>query len=390
MTSATNPGTPTRSSAGRTSPLTSLIEYFTLRRDGELVARVDERARRAIADALALGRQRSDAADTLWANGHTAEGLRLAGSALDATLTAAPTLARSLQLDAAVAPAPPVTEAAAEDPTSAADAELEVDAEAEVDAAAEVDAEAAPAAPVARVEAPVVDERALRATVLRARGASDKEIETIEAARAAFHAASLPLLDAEISPAHGDLYQQVTHARHTADRRLASAALDRRALVFTRVARTASAVLLAVGALTATYFLTRKPEYTVHASAVWADAPAYDQDKAVDGRTDTWWLVPDGQPGWLEVRFSSPHHIERVRMLNTSNAPHHDRGTNQYRLELYGEDGQVLRSIDGDIPFRPDPQWVEQQVDLDGVMRIRFVVVSHHRTSAGLSELEWQ
>src|SRR5688500_3756624 len=70
------------------SPGQAIAEYFTLRRARALESKIGDDVRKPLADALALGRQRAEAAEVLWSSGHLAEGLRLALEALDTTVGA--------------------------------------------------------------------------------------------------------------------------------------------------------------------------------------------------------------------------------------------------------------------------------------------------------------
>lgn len=72
----------------------SLIEFFTLRRAGEVAGSLDPAVRARAASHLRLGRQRDDAARDLWTTRHRAEGLRLAREALAETLEAAAAVPR--------------------------------------------------------------------------------------------------------------------------------------------------------------------------------------------------------------------------------------------------------------------------------------------------------
>lgn len=383
-----------------------LAEFFTLQRAGGVSARLSETDRRKIADALALGRQKADAADSLWANGHSAEALRLGVESLDATVGALEPYALAMKL-APLGPPPMPTVVAAEkegpgpgsEPTSGVGSESTEGEPGSAGEPAASDLHAAREPAAAAVEAtrdaagtgdaaPGSDERAIRAAALRDRGAGAEEIGRHEATLDAARALALPRFDADVTPAQMELYQQIVHARHAIDRRLATAAYVRRELAMTRAARIGTALLVVAGVVGATHFATRRPEYTVHASEVWADFPAHDEQKAVDDRTDTWWLLPDGHTGWLEVRFTEPRDIHHVRLMNTVNAPHMDRGTHEYRVELYAN-GRLARTIDGSFEYTTSPDWVTHDAQVEDVQRIRFVVESHHRTSAGLTELDW-
>src|SRR5688500_10893194 len=79
---------------------------------------MDEQTRKRHNDALALGRQKSEAADALWSNGLAAEGLHLAADALDATLAAIPIYSAGMKLSATPVPLASGTEAASPDAIS--------------------------------------------------------------------------------------------------------------------------------------------------------------------------------------------------------------------------------------------------------------------------------
>jgi hypothetical protein len=79
--------------------------------------------------------------------------------------------------------------------------------------------------------------------------------------------------------------------------------------------------------------------------------------------------------------------VETVTVINTANPPSLDRGTQDYRIEIYSG-GSLARSIDGHFDWVDSPQPVTHEVHMDGVQRVRFVVRSYHRTGGGLAELQ--
>ncbi|WP_236606416.1 hypothetical protein [Sandaracinus amylolyticus] len=343
------------------SLLDSLSEPFTARGALALQARIDATTRSAIARARSVGRQRADAAEALWASGHAAEGLRLVIAALESTVEAAETTARAL--DPEVAPAAPEPEALTE---------------AAVEETAPIEAEQV--APTPRT----------LAQSLRIVGIVPARASALETSVAAARSATLPELDAEISPAQAELYQRASDARRVIDRALGSAGMERREIQFARGARIAGTILAIVALLVVLRFALHTPEgVTAEVSGTWADAPAYGADAALDGRPDTFWLLPDRAEGWLDVRIAPGRRIERIRLLNTHNPPHHDRATRQYRVEIHSG-GEIVRTIEGELAFSTAPEPVEHAVGIDDVDRIRFVVVSHHRTGAGLAELSFE
>ncbi len=316
--------------------IANVAEFFTLQAASRTVESVGDAARRRIHDSLVLGRQKATCAETLWANGHTAEGLALAAGALDATLAAAPDLARAKPRDP--------------------------DAEGEEPAPSWSD-------------------------VLATRGVSKADLEAIRSASDRSKE-PLPLLDRDVSPAHAELFLDLVRVRHRADRAIAPGAMTQRDLRWTRVLRGLGAVIVAACAVVGLYLGLRTPTgIFATASDFFQQSPQFAPENAIDGSPATYWLLPDGATGWLEVSSSPARHVGRIRVLNTTNPPWADRGTNEYAIEIYAN-GELVRTIDGTFEWTENPAPVDHQVDLDGVERVRFVVRSHHRVGAGLAEIQ--
>ncbi|AKF06025.1 hypothetical protein [Sandaracinus amylolyticus] len=332
----------------------SIAEYFTLRDASATAARIPETKRKEIADALALGRQKAEAAEALWSNGHAAEGLRLVVEALIATLDAAPRYESA-------------TTAPAKEPAPKIEGESEL---------GESDAPKSEPAP------------ATWRTALAARGVSADRVRAIGDAEDKARTTALPRLDSDVSAEHADLYQQIARARLDVERALAYAAMSARELGWTRVARIATAAVLGVALITALYFVVRTPhEVTADASATFANSPTFGAGNAIDGDANSEWLLPDRSSGWVEARLSPPRHVARVTLRNAKNAPHFDRATREYRIELYSG-GRVVEQIDGEFAtYERDPQPVSHDFDADGIDRVRFVSRSHHNLGGGLAEM---
>lgn len=359
--------------------IANLAEFFTLRDAEKTVDRVGDAARRQVHEALLLGRQKATCAETLWANGHTAEGLALAVGALEATLAAAPALGGRVEAKA--------------DAKADAEAEAKVDADAKADADADADAKAeADAKAKAEAKAKVEAEAATTASadwepVLADRGVSKADLESIRSARTRAQE-KLPPLDRDVSPAHAELFVALVRGRHRADRALAPGAMTHRDLRWARALRIGAAVVLGVAALIGLRLVTRTPTGTfATASDFYQQNPQFAPEGVIDGSAATYWLLPDGATGWLEVQTSPPRHVGRVRVLNTTNPPWADRGTQDYRIEVYAH-GELERTIDGRFEWADTPAMVDHEVDLDGVERVRFVVRNHHRVGGGLAELQ--
>jgi hypothetical protein len=313
--------------------LRAVEEIVTGREALALAAKLDAETRAAIASGRALGRQRADAADLLYTGGHAAEGLRLATAALDATLAAATRYAGA---------------------TGAA-------AEGDVPKAA-----------------------------LEALGVAPRRVAELEKTGAEVWAAALPRLEDDVAPAHAALYERVAQAQRTVDRALGPAGLERRQIVASRAARVSLLAAVLIGLPVAYWAANRVPEGVhAHASGTWANAPSFGPETVIDGREDTWWLLPDRSEGWVEVTMSPARHIARIGVLNCWNPPHGDRATRDYRLEIYDGD-RLVRSIDGTFEHSTSPSRVYHAVGIDDVSRVRFVVRSHHRTGGGLAEITFE
>ncbi|HJL16594.1 MAG TPA: hypothetical protein RMH99_13105 [Sandaracinaceae bacterium LLY-WYZ-13_1] len=420
------------------TPGGGIKEYFLLADARATAKRIPEDARAGLARKLGIGRQRAEAADALWSNGHTAEGLRLAAEAFETTLEALPELAdasglevaaveRQAPTEAGATPADEADERAEDEGAAAAEAkaddepeakaddepEAEADDEPEAEADDEPEAEAddepeakaddepeakaagdrddagdAPAgAGRARVSRPAAESG--WAGVLRARGLSSGKIEDVAEAEEALRRTDLPALDDEVSAKHGELFQQLIGARRQVDKVVGPATMTPAQLTWTQLSRIGFALLLLLVAGVGAYFLLRTPEgIEARASGRWsADFPP---EHVIDDDPATEWLMPDRSRGWVEVEISPPTHVGQLRLLNSHNRHYNDRATREYSVEIWA-DGEQVRTIEGSWDqVDPHPEWTEHEVGVDEVERIRFNVRSWHRNGGGLAELDWE
>jgi hypothetical protein len=392
----------------RTSPFDGIVEFFTLSRASTQLARLGDQGRTKVSTALTLGRQRAEAAETLWANGHTAEALRLAFGGLDASLEGAAQFADAMQLPelatgtpARRSPPPETREPSTEIKVPAADASAG-EPKTETPAPEKLEGSEPPPAETTSVAEPKSEppEPPLPApkpvheathgrwrAALVARAARPSRIERVANAITLMRAATLPMFDSEVTPALADLFQMVMDARHIVDSAVGSTVWTKGEMRWARARRSFGAAMALSALIAGGYFAMHEPEGTfVEASDVWAQSPTFVADMAVDGRADTAWLLPDRSTGWLEVRSSPSRRVESVQLINTANSPHHDRGTEDYMLEIYAH-GEVARRIPGHFDWSDSPQPVVQEVGIDDVERVRFVVLSFHRTGGGLAEM---
>jgi hypothetical protein len=72
----------------------------------------------------------------------------------------------------------------------------------------------------------------------------------------------------------------------------------------------------------------------------------------------TYWLLPYGQTGWVQLELPQETTVSLVRLLNTSNAGLNDYATVRYRVELRNASGRMVARRAGafgkrfDRPFR--------------------------------------
>ncbi|MCB9618325.1 MAG: hypothetical protein H6724_02605 [Sandaracinus sp.] len=343
-------------------------DFFLLRQASEEAGRRPAERRDAVGQALALGRQRAEAAEALWSNGHAAEGLRLVAESLTCTLAAADILAPEVKAPV-VKPAP--------EPAPKADADSEEEASAEADS--EEDArDEAPSPTPARVG---------WRDVLAARGADADRLETISRA-VGFARQALPELDASVSATHAELYKELYRARADVDGLLSSASLTPAQVKLKVVQRWSTALGLTVLAVVGLYLALRTPRaVTATSSAVFRSDPQFGPDKVFDDDPNTEWLLNDGQNGWLEARLTPGRDLVAIRLLNGHNRHFNDRGVKEFTLELYDRSGEKVFEHEGELEFSASPTWVEIPVSATNVERLRFNVRSHHRVGGALAEI---
>ncbi len=405
----------------------SLVEFFTLKEAAKQAARLDEPGRKRVLERAGLAKQRADAAESLWAAGHPAEALRLLVDAfektreacdvwLDATGAAKPTPppvlptptaasadAKDASADDKDASADEKDASADEKDASADDKDASADEkdasadekdasadekdasadekDAKIDAAPKIDAQPA-AATVSMAGASVI------ARFLRGGAAADSVVRRLEDLEKELAATTLPALDAEVLPAHGDLFDRLTDTRTAVARALADVTLVPRELTFRRIGRATTVVVLSLVAIVGSYLALRTPEgIHARASAHFNEMPDFEPSRVLDGNTETSWLLPDRTAGWVEVTINPARPVSRIRVLNTHNAPYNDRGTLQYRITVFAH-GSEAQTLDGTFEFSAAPAWVTHDLgSVEGVDRVRFEVRTWHQHGGGLAEI---
>ncbi len=368
-------------------------EWFLLKQAAEEAKGRPASAREAVAEGLALGRQRADAAEALWSNGHAAEGLRLAVDALECTLGAA----EALGVGGPVKKTPVAAIAEALDDADEPDSETDSEADAEADAGAEPEADSeadSDSEAEAEVEAEAEAEPDAFAdwkTVLRARGLDAERLERVKMSKASLSEAALPALDGAVSAAHAELYKDVSRGRQDVDRVLSSASMTLGQIRWRRMQRWATTATVIAACLVGTWLMVRTPHRVFStASAFYRNDAQFSPDNVFDGDEHTEWLLNDRQTGWVEGRLSPARSISAVRILNGHNRHYNDRAVKGYKIELFDSSGNKLTEIEGEFErLAPAPEWVSHPAEFDDVERIRISVTSSHRLGASLAEVAW-
>ncbi|MFN7699814.1 MAG: hypothetical protein ACK5U8_18085, partial [Deltaproteobacteria bacterium] len=203
-------------------PHLSLIERvsesITLSRAHRTAEATPERVRIGLAEDLALSRQKADAAESLFDNGHPAEAIQLAREALE----------RALDAVGHLEPVAPGT--AGETKTS------EVEAK-----AIEVEAKAGDARVEQAVEA--------WQRILAGRGAAPDVLRAVAEVAAAARSGAVPRLDAQVTADHATGFHRVLAARVAIDREVHPAALTVAQVRAKRRTRSALALLTVAAAV---------------------------------------------------------------------------------------------------------------------------------------------
>ena len=114
----------------------------------------------------------------------------------------------------------------------------------------------------------------------------------------------------------------------------------------------------------------------------------YQPWNAMDGRISTEWILPDGQPGWLELRAEAPQPVTWLRLVNVRNEPYRDRASDRVRVEAWLGD-ELAASDEGRLPTRWDgaETYWDVYVHAPRIDRIRVEILTWHGSSGGLAEV---
>lgn len=115
----------------------------------------------------------------------------------------------------------------------------------------------------------------------------------------------------------------------------------------------------------------------------------YEAANVVDSDPASEWHLPDGQPGWIDLRLEEPRTLSWITLLNSRNAPHRDRATVRARVTAFLGDQAVSSSRVIEVPRRWEgrERWAEVYLPAWRADRIRVEILEWEGLSGGLAEI---
>jgi hypothetical protein len=104
-----------------------------------------------------------------------------------------------------------------------------------------------------------------------------------------------------------------------------------------------------------------------------------------DSCTD-YWLLPNGQLGYLNIEFNSEERVKKVLILNTNDGPIFYRGTDRIKFTLFNKKNSV---VSRELKLKPHPKWTEVVFDVPMVAdSLGVEILSFEDNGAGLNEIK--
>jgi hypothetical protein len=221
--------------------------------------------------------------------------------------------------------------------------------------------------------------------VLARLGAPSEELSHARAALAGPGSAR-PALNDEVSPQHRLYCRSAVWVAETALGRISRLALPPARIVLSRFLRVGALAALLVAVVAGA--LAMRGRISVKASAHYSD-PRFAAGQATDGNPKTEWILPSRTAGWIEVGFGK-RDLSAVKLLNSLNPPHNDRGAKNVRIECLRGKALVQSANYAFAAFTPNPVWVRVPLACKGVDTLRVWIDTWHLTGGGLAELAWE
>ena len=209
----------------------------------------------------------------------------------------------------------------------------------------------------------------------------------LEAARRAVLETPWPTDDAAVAPAHVRAFPRLLVVVEHLARAVSKLTMTGPEVKHARRRRGAVTAGVVVASFVVVFLILRaQRRVRAEASAVYS--AAFEPARVLDGNKDTEWLLPDGYPGWLDLRLAPRRPIKALRLVNAHNWHYKDRGTKEFNVELWSR-GKLIKVIDGAFGEPgPESPWVTIDLATDVPLdRIRINVKSHYFAGGGLGEV---
>jgi hypothetical protein len=195
-----------------------------------------------------------------------------------------------------------------------------------------------------------------------------------------------PNFNAELRPESRRYFRQATRVADSVLERLQPLVSPPRKIVVARWVRVVGTLaVVAAGLFT---FVSIWTAVDVRPSASFSE-DLHGPKNLVDGKTKTEWLLPNGVSGWVDVSFR-PRKLNKIAVMNAHNLPYSDRGTQDFRIELYRDKKQVFTSKQKFPKFDEKEVWITVPVPGIEADTIKLVIESHHKHGGGFAELHWE
>jgi hypothetical protein len=221
--------------------------------------------------------------------------------------------------------------------------------------------------------------------VLNELGASQDELDEAVVASGG-PMGTRPTWNGELRPENRRYFRQATRVAESVLERLSPLVSAPRKIVVARWVRVAGAIAVVAAALFT--FVSLWTAVDVRPSASFSEV-LHGPKNLIDGNPKTEWLLPNNITGWVEVSFR-PRKLTKVAVMNARNLPYNERGTQDFRIELYRDKKQVFTSKQKFPKFDEKEAWITVPVPGLSVDTIKLVIESHHKVGGGFAELSWR
>lgn len=229
---------------------------------------------------------------------------------------------------------------------------------------------------------------------------ADKERRRIEAAADAVKL-PLPLLEDELEDMHTRLFEAWRRAREVLEGALVERSVEAAAVRRERRLSWIAAVLFGLGAaLLGAWtwaFLPEAIEVRASGYRVLQTVQTWPPENIIDRDEMTYWHLPPGETGMIELRFGEPRDVRAVRLLNAHDL--HADNENRKDRRRFGHASRdiVIRAFAGDrliaeaeATLAQVVDWRRETIEIEapGADRIRIEVTSFYGEGGGLAEVE--